>query len=225
VDIVVIVKRIDTSDSSPTGKAMDIGDKTALDLAITLREKHGFGNSRVSVLCIAPVDAAEVIRESYAVGADIGYLLSDPMFESIDVNGLVGLLQSAVNKLGKCDLVIMASHTGDDITIDVGNKLANSLGFKHVKNIEKFEAAHGNRITTISKNEERSIVEVPALINLVCDSEQKVHNAMRIMKAFKKDVKIWTSKDLNPDHRKHQGHSVAAIKKKVMHSEPRKSQP
>lgn len=219
MDIVVIVKRIDTSDSSPTGKVMDIGDKTALDMAIILREKHGFGNSKVSVLCIAPVDAAEIIRESYAIGADTGYLLSDPMFESIDVNGLVGLLHSAVNKLTKCELIIMASHTGDDLTIDVGNKLATSLGFKHVKNVEKFESAHGNRIAVTGKNQEREIVEIPVLINLVCDSEQKVHNAMRIMKAFKKDVKIWTAKDLTMDHQRKPhavpATTVAALKKKA----------
>lgn len=211
MDIVVIVKRIDSSDNSPTGKVMDIGDKTAIDFAISLREKYGLGNTRVSVICIAPYEASDVIRECYGLGVDAGYLLSDPMFEQIDVEGIVNILFSALTKLNGCDLVLMASPSNDTITVDLGNKLARLLGFKHLKQVEHLDG-YGNRVVVRGKNiSDREIVELPALINLSCDSEQKVFNAMRIMKAFKKEVKVFTSRDLNMDAKK----NMSEVKKRI----------
>lgn len=195
MDILVIVKRIDMSDNSPTKKLMDIADKTALDLAIGLRDKHGHGNSTVSVLCIAPAVASDVIRECYSLGADTAYMLSDPAFESIDLNGLISLLSGGIGFIGKCDAIIMASTSDDTVLVDVGKKLAEMIKFSHYSGVDSFEGT-SNKIILKGKKGEKEIVEAPVLINLACDEEQYIHNAMRIMKAFKKEIRMITAKDL-----------------------------
>lgn len=196
MDIVVIVKRIDSSAGSATGKMMDIGDKTALDMAVSLRDRYGHGNSTVSALCIAPVEASDIIRECYSLGADTGYLLSDPAFESIDLNGLIDLLYSAIKAIGKCDMVVMASPSDDTVLVEIGKKLAGMLGFKHFSGVDSYDGVSNTKVSLRGKGAQREVIEPPAVINLACDLEQKIYNAMRIMKAYKKEINVLTAKDI-----------------------------
>ncbi len=223
MNIVVIVKRINApSNASPSQKVLDVGDKIALDMAIGVREKCGVGNSHVSALCIAPVEDSDVIRECYSLGADVGYLLSDPLFEQLDLDGLIGVLSSSALKIDNCDVLVMVSASNDAVTIDVGRRLAEMLKFKHASNVDAFDCQGNSRIVVKRANPkngpEREVIELPVLINLNCDSPLVVHNAMRIMKAFKKEVKIWTHKDLNVDSRKPQNPGIPTA---VLHHKKR----
>lgn len=205
MDILVIVKRIDTSEDSPTNKLMDIADKTAVDMAINIRDRHGQGRGSVSVLCIAPVESPEIMRECFSLGVDQGYLLADPLFESLSLDQLTMLLFHGIKKVENYGVVVMPSTSNDTVITDIASKLANMLDIRHVKNIEGFDGAGATRLSlkTLGKDD-KEIVEPPLMISLVCDAEQKIHNAMRIMKAYKKEIIVINSdliseSDINMD--------------------------
>ncbi|MFN8577251.1 MAG: hypothetical protein U0354_10375 [Candidatus Sericytochromatia bacterium] len=198
MDILVIVKRILTSEDSPTHKLMDIADKTAVDMAINIRDRHGQGKGSVSVICIAPIESSEIIRECYSLGVDTGYLLADPLFESLTLDQLIMLLYHGIKKVDSYDVVIMPSTSNDTVLVDIAGKLADMLNLKHIKNIDSFDGAGPTRLSLKGKKiNDREIVEPPLMISFSCDAEQKIHNAMRIMKAYKKEVRVITSSEIS----------------------------
>ena len=199
--LAVIVKRIDISDNSPTNKLMDIGDKTAIEFAVNVRDKNEKANSKVSAICIAPSESSEVIRECFSSGADHGYLLDDKTFESVNLDGLITLLNKTVTHLENCDVVLMSSPSSDNVTVSLGKKLADALNFKHIPYVESIERlSHSKLLVRTKKGTE--VVEIPVLINLACDLEQHIPNASRIMKIYKKEVTILNAKDLDFDLQK-----------------------
>lgn len=208
MDILVIVKRIDTSEDSHTNKLMDIADKVAVDMAINIRDRHGQGKGSVSVLCIAPVDSSEIIRECFCLGVDSGYLLADPLFESLSLEQLIMLLYHGIKKVESYDVVVMPSSASDTIIPDIAGKLASMLDLRHVKEIDSFDGAGMTKLSLKGPRiSEKEIVDPPLMISLMCDAEQHIPNAMRIMKAYKKEVKVITSEtisenDLNTDSEK-----------------------
>ncbi len=200
MDILVIVKRIDTSEDSHTNKLMDIADKSAVDMAINIRDRHGQGKGSVSVLCIAPVDSTDVIRECFSLGVDQGYLLADHLFESITLDQLIMLLYHGIKKVETYDVVVMPSTASDNIIPDIASRLASMLDLKYVKQIDNYDGAGPTKITLKGpKINDREIVDPPLMISMICDDEQKIHNAMRIMKAYKKEVKVITSEHITKE--------------------------
>lgn len=197
MDILVIVKRILTSEDSPTHKLMDIADKTAVDMAINIRDRHGQGRGSVSVICIAPIESSEVIRECYSLGVDTGYLLADPLFESLTLDQLIMLLYHGIKKVDNYDVVVMPSTPNDTVLVDIAGKLADMLNLRHIKNVDSFDGAGPTKLSLKGKKiNDKEIVDPPLMISLLCDAEQKIHNAMRIMKAFKKEVRVITSSEI-----------------------------
>lgn len=198
MDILVIVKRIITSEDSPTNKMMDIADKTAVDMAINIRDRHGQGRGSVSVLCIAPIESSEIIRECYSLGVDTGYLLADPLFESLTLDQLIMLLYHGIKKVENYDVIIMPSTSNDTVIVDIASKLAEMLNIRHIANVDSFDGAGTSRLSLKGKKiNDKEIVEPPLMISMTVDAEQKIYNAMRIMKAFKKEVRVITSEDIS----------------------------
>ena len=205
--LAVIVKRIDTSDNSPTNKLMDIGDKTAIEFAVNVRDKNEKANSKVSAICIAPSDSSEVVRECFSFGADEGYLLDDKSFESVNLDGLINLLHKTIEHLQNFDVVLMSSPSTDNVTVSLGKKLADALNYKHISHVESVERlSHSKLLVRTKKGTE--VVEIPVLINIACDLEQVIPSASRIMKIYKKEVHILNAKDLDFDLQKANGGPV-----------------
>jgi len=200
LNIAVIVKRIEASGSRPSEKLLDIADKKAIDIATEIKEKL---EANVCVFCIAPYESAEVIRECYAFGVDAGYLLDDPSFERVDESGIVSIFGSAIKRVNDFDLIFIASTSDKDAILDVGKKMANFLGTDHIGSIENIKML-GSRLFAVPCQQDKKEKELqsPTLINFVFDPSEKIHNAMRIMKVFKKDVKFFNSSDLGINIRK-----------------------
>lgn len=109
-------------------------DLYALETALRLREQSG---GKVSVVSMGPPQAAEVIREAYAMGADEGVLLSDRRFGGADVLATSYALSQGVRRLGEFDLILCGKQTTDGDTAQVGPELAEWLGIPSVSNVRK----------------------------------------------------------------------------------------
>ena len=61
---------------------MNPEDKNALEAALRLKESH---NATVTVITMGPPAAEAILRESFAMGADEAYLITDALYAGADV--------------------------------------------------------------------------------------------------------------------------------------------
>ncbi len=96
-------------------------DLYALEMAVALKEKHG---GKVTALMMGPPNAADLLREAYALGADEMVLLSDRAFAGSDTLATSYVLSQAIRKLEPYDLVLMGKASIDGETAQVGPETA-----------------------------------------------------------------------------------------------------
>ena len=119
-------------------------DLYALETAMRLKEELG---GEVSVITMGPPQAAKVIREAYAMGADHGTLISDRRFGGADVLATSYTLAQGIKKMGDFDLILCGKQTTDGDTAQVGPEISEWLGIPSVSNVRKITEADGQNIT------------------------------------------------------------------------------
>lgn len=119
-------------------------DLYAIETAMRLKEKLG---GTVSVITMGPPQAAQVIREAYAMGADEGTLISDRRFGGADVLATSYTLAQGIKKMGDFDLILCGKQTTDGDTAQVGPEISEWLGIPSVSNIRKIIEAKEQNIT------------------------------------------------------------------------------
>jgi len=110
------------------GGKMNPYDLFALETAMRLKEAHG---GKVAVGTMGPPQARAVIREAYLMGADEGYLFSDPRLGGADVLATSYTLSQAIRSLGDFDLILCGKQTTDGDTAQVGPAIAEHMGIPH----------------------------------------------------------------------------------------------
>ena len=184
-------------------------DKNAIELALTIKEKHG---AEVIAISMGPPQAEEVLREALAMGVDEVFLLSDRAFAGADTLATSYTLALAIKNLlkGSKDkmnyLVILGSQAIDGDTGQVGPELAEELNIPQITYVQKFEL-EGDKILAerIFRREEIVIIEtkIPALITVLKEINYPRNPTMSgIVKAYKKEVNIIDVECLKPDKRK-----------------------
>ena len=98
-------------------------DKTALEVALQLKEKHG---ATVTVLTMGPAQAEKALREALAMGADEAFLLTDRAFAGSDTLATSTIIAGAIKKLG-ADIVFCGRQAIDGDTAQVGPQIAEHL--------------------------------------------------------------------------------------------------
>ena len=111
-------------------------DLYALETALRLKELCG---AKVTVGTMGPPQSAAVIRESYMMGADDGYVFSDRRLGGADVLATGYTLSQAIRSLGDFDLIICGRQTTDGDTAQVGPSIAEHLGIPHAAWVSKVE--------------------------------------------------------------------------------------
>lgn len=119
-------------------------DLYALETAMRLKEDLG---GQVSVITMGPPQAAQVIREAYAMGADHGALISDRRFGGADVLATSYTLAQGIKKMGDFDLILCGKQTTDGDTAQVGPEISEWLRIPSVSNVRKITEANGHNIT------------------------------------------------------------------------------
>lgn len=104
-------------------------DLVAMEAAKRIAKKT---KATIHALSMGPDSAIEVLKESFALGAKEGWLLSDRKFAGADVLATSYALASAIKAIGDVDLIICGKQTTDGDTAQVGPEMAEVLGIPHV---------------------------------------------------------------------------------------------
>jgi len=119
-------------------------DLNALEMALELKERYG---GKVTVLSMGPMQAAEVLREALYRGADEVILLSDRKFAGADTQATSYTLKSAIDKIGRFDLVFCGRQAIDGDTAQVGPQVAEKLGVPQITYAESILEMGADGIT------------------------------------------------------------------------------
>ena len=107
-------------------------DSYAVEEGVRIKERFGSDEAEVIVITMGPPQSEEILREAISVGADGAILISDRAFAGADTWATATTLARAINKIGKCHLVILGKQTLDGDTGQVGPELAHRLNMPFV---------------------------------------------------------------------------------------------
>lgn len=120
-----------------TGRKQVINPFDLYAMEAALRVQEEAPDTRIIALSMGPGSAASVLRDCIGLGAETGYLVSDPAFAGSDVRGTAQVLARAVRVIEKregisADAVFCGAKTVDGGTSMLGPELAQFLGVPQV---------------------------------------------------------------------------------------------
>ncbi|MDR1378947.1 MAG: electron transfer flavoprotein subunit beta/FixA family protein [Synergistaceae bacterium] len=178
-------------------------DKSAIELALQLRERYG---GSVVVISMAPPNADEILREVLAMGADEAYLLSDRAFGGADTLATSYTLYHGIKKIEAAkgfsfDFVLCGSESADGATAQVSSQLGEWLGSPHLWNVFELEGTSEEAFALKTKME-NGYMEWVGYTPLVLGVAREIRkprftSIMGIMKAKNKPLTVWGRADLS----------------------------
>jgi len=186
-------------------------DERAVEAACRLKDKN---KGKITVISMGSDKAADVIKHAISMGADDGFVLSDPAFENLDSFGTAYVLSKAIQKIGAYDLVLCGRQAADWGAGQVGSILAEMLGVPVITLACEIEAAGSNVKVKRIVNDGYEVLEAPMPSVVTVSSEigmPRLPAGMRLMMARKKVVPIWKEADI--------GAEAAPLDKANAHSE------
>jgi electron transfer flavoprotein beta subunit len=195
---------------------ISVYDERAVEAACRLKDKNG---GKITVLSMGSDKAADVIKHAISMGADDGYVLSDPAFENLDSFGIASALAKAIQKIGVYDAVLCGRQSADWGAGQVGSILAEILGIPVITLACAIEKADGSiRVKRIVKDG-YEVLEAPMPSVVTVSSEiglPRLPAGMKLMLARKKVIPIWKAADIGfeaaPTHSEVTGLTVPSRK-------------
>lgn len=170
-------------------------DLYALELAFTLREKHG---GAADVLTMGPPSAKSALFEALCMGADAACLLSDNRFAGADVLATSRALAEAVRLMGEYDVIVCGKQTTDGDTAQVGPALAELLGIQHASYVHSISVEEGMARTAagFGDGELEQLLPLPCLVTVEKDANTPRLPSYRRSKTVSiEDIKTLTLDD------------------------------
>ena len=176
-------------------------DKNAIEMAITLKEKHG---SNITLVSMGPQDVENTLTHGLAMGADQAVLICDKGLAGADTLATAFVLATAIKKLQEVQLVVCGKETADSGTQHVGPQIAHCLGMTQVTSIVDL-SVQGNTFSARRqlKDEYETVQsELPVLVTVVKGiNEPRMPTYLDIYEAAKKEIFHWCVPDLGiEDH-------------------------
>lgn len=175
-------------------------DAYALEVAVRLKEKHG---GTVTVLSMGPEQAKAALKECLSVGADTAYLLSDRAFGGSDTLATSYILASAIQSLGKFDLIMCGKQAIDGDTAQVGPEIAEHLNMPQVTYTLDADVNEEGKVTVKKETEtgyEMVETQTPALLTVVkTEFEPRMASVKAKIAANRKPIHVITSQDITID--------------------------
>ena len=172
-------------------------DKNAMEAALQLKEQ---GDAHITVLSMGPPDAGNIVKECLALGADQGYLLSDPAFGGADAYATAYTLAKGIEKVGAYDVVLCGMASSDGSTEWVGPEIAIFLNMPVVTMVK--EIVDGGpqswKVKASLDNGYRLLqVRLPAVFTVTRDlNAPRTLSFSGIIKARKKEITQWGVNEL-----------------------------
>ncbi|HOV71693.1 MAG TPA: electron transfer flavoprotein subunit beta/FixA family protein [Dysgonamonadaceae bacterium] len=142
-------------------------DLNALEQALGIKDQYP--GSKITVLTMGPVRAAEILREGLFRGADDGVLLTDRAFAGADTLATSYALSMAIRKIGSFDIILAGRQAIDGDTAQVGPQVAEKLGIPQITYAEEIQEIDSQKVRVKRRLENGvEIVEcpLPALITV-----------------------------------------------------------
>ena len=172
-------------------------DKNAIEAALHLKEQV---DAHISVLSMGPPDAGNIVKECLALGADQGYLLSDPAFGGADAYATAFTLAKGIEKLGAFDVVLCGMASSDGSTEWVGPEIATFLNVPVVTMVKEVVECDGQwwKLKASLENGFRLMrVKLPAVFTVTRDlNTPRTLSFSGIIKARKKEITQWGINEL-----------------------------
>ncbi len=188
--------RVDRA-ASPT--VVNANDEYALEAALKLREAAGEGS--VTLLSMAPDTAPDTLRKALAMGADAGYLVSDPALAGSDALSTARVLAAALGRIDH-DLVLAGADTSDGGSGTVAAGIAALTGLPYLSYAAKIEPDGASvRVRRISPTG-YDLLEAPLPALVVATQalgEPRYPSLRGIMAARSKSIVTWSLADLGID--------------------------
>jgi len=172
-------------------QVISVYDERAVEAACRLKDKH---KGKINVISMGSDKAADVIKHAISMGADDGFVLQDPAFESLDSFGTAYVLSKAIQKIGAYDLVLCGRQAADWGAGQVGSILAEILGTPVVTLACDIQAVDKTLRVKRILSDGFEVVEAPMPSVVTVSSEiglPRLPAGMRLMMARKKVVPIW----------------------------------
>jgi len=175
---------------------ISVYDERAVEAACRLKDKN---KGKITVISMGSEKAADVIKHAISMGADDGFVLSDPAFENLDSFGTAYVLSKAIQKIGAYDLVLCGRQAADWGAGQVGSILAEMLGIPVITLACEIEVAGANVKVKRIVSDGFEVLEAPMPSLVTVSSEigmPRLPAGMRLMMARKKQVPVWKGADI-----------------------------
>jgi electron transfer flavoprotein beta subunit len=172
-------------------------DKNALEAAVQIKERT---EAHITVISMGPPEAANIVKECLALGADQGVLLSDRAFAGGDTLATAFTLAKGIEKNGAFDLVLCGMASSDGSTEWVGPQIATILGVPVVTLVKEIVESEGDcwKVKASLDNGYRLVgVKLPAVLTVTLElNSPRTLKPSGIIKARKKEITQWGIDDL-----------------------------
>ena len=178
-------------------------DLYAMEAALRLQEQDP--STRIIAVSMGPESAGSVLRDCIALGADTGYLVTDPSFAGSDVRGTAHVLARAICVIGQLehiqiDAVFCGAKTIDGGTSMLGPELATILGYPRVT--YALQCSFNDGSFTVEKEDDRGnriySVGTPCLLTFTKASFPVRYPAIsRILEAESAQLPVLSAADLD----------------------------
>ena len=199
-------------------------DKNALEEAVRLKEGHG---GKVTVITVGTPDSRGIMKEALASGADEGVVISDEAFSEIDSLWTATILSAALRHISKWDLIICGEGSIDEYGMQVGPRLAETLGIPQLTFVRKLTYSTEKIIVERDSEGRVEVLEarLPALITVGLEiNEPRYPTLIQLMQASKKPIREFGANDLGLEHEKlnYQASGFKTLQLKAPSAERRK---
>ena len=181
-------------------------DLFALETGLRLREQYG-GN--LSVLTMGPPQAATIIYEAFAMGADKGGLITDRKFGGSDVLATSYTISQGIRKFGNFDIIICGLQTTDGDTSQVGPEISEMLAIPCACNVRTIDKVENGCIIVdmeMSEDVEKLKVPFPCLITVQKDIyEPRLPSYKKQKATADREINRYTLNDMTDRNEKHYG--------------------
>jgi electron transfer flavoprotein beta subunit len=172
-------------------------DSYALEEGVRLKERLG---GKVTAITMGPPQAADMLRDAIAVGADETVLLSDMAFAGSDTLATAAALGKAIEKIKSYDLIICGRQTIDGDTGQVGPELAENLGIPFIAYVSKIEEVANGKIRVqraVEDGYETIETSLPAVITVAKEINVPRMPSLRgLSKSKSAQIPTWTANDI-----------------------------
>jgi electron transfer flavoprotein beta subunit len=174
-------------------------DEYAVEEGLGLKEKIG-GDSKVTVVCLGPEEATELIRTALAMGADDAVHICDPALREPGPFTSATVLAKAIQEEG-FDIIFCGKQAIDDDMAQVQSVLAEMLDIPQVNVVAAFEISDNGKKAILKRRieggDEKVETQLPVIVS--CEkglNEPRYASLPGIMKAKKKEIRKKTLPDL-----------------------------